>query len=112
MKTPAAFQLDLLDLLTDAAPPADAAERTPPSAEVFAFPLARHVTARTMAARMARTPPAHRDRVWRAHTRRLMRDRIAAGLTPAAARADLLDYTRRVRCLTEYLACDGQRSGS
>lgn len=101
-----------LDLFTDAAPPADAADRTPPSAEVFAFPLARHVLAREMAARMARTPREHRDRVWRRHTAALMRDRIAAGLTRDAALEDLRDYTAAVRRLTEYLACDGQRSGS
>lgn len=105
MRLSSPHQLDLFS-------PADAAERTPPSAEVFAFPLARHATARTMAARMARTPPEHRDRVWRAHTRSLMRDRIAAGLTRDAALEDLHDYTATVRRLTAYLARDAKRSGS
>lgn len=99
MKLPAPCQLDLF---ADTAPPAGVLERTPPSAEVVAFPLSRHVTAREMAARMAQTPPEHRDRVWRRHTAALLRDRVASGITQDAARADLKAYTRAVRCLTAY----------
>src|SRR5690606_4317625 len=75
-----------MDLFIDIAPTRKRGRKFKRPAEVLAFPLSRHVTVREMAEVMTKIPEADRDKFWRQHTRNLMRERQAEGLSREAAR--------------------------
>lgn len=80
-----------LDLFLDVAPP-------PSTAAVVAFPLDRHVGARSLAAHLATLPRGEARRSFYAmELTRLIRQRQASGLSRAEAVADVAGFDAAVR---------------
>lgn len=100
-----------LDLFLDIVPSKAKRRKLKHPAEILAFPMSAHVGVRQMAGVMSAMPAKERNPFWRLHARRLINERIDAGLTPEAARKTVLDYTAAVRRLTRYLDADPVRSG-